>query len=72
MPKTCIEAPMTLRRVNNLVKDEKGDFVRLPRYLARLRNHFSPLLNVHEVNDIKQMKIHTEEPLVPELSAFEI
>jgi len=27
-------------------------------------------LNVHGVNDIKQIEIHTEEPLVPEPSAF--
>jgi len=39
--------------------------------LARWRNHFSQLLNVHEVNDVRQTEIHTAEPLVPEPSAFE-
>jgi len=32
----------------------------------------SQLLNVHGVNDIRQIEIHTAEPLVPELSAFEV
>ena len=40
--------------------------------LARWRNHFSQLLNAHEVNDVKQTEINTAEPLVPELSAFEV
>ena len=33
--------------------------------MARWRNYFSQLLNVHEVNDIRQAEIHTVEPLVP-------
>ena len=33
---------------------------------------FLPVLNVHEVNDARQAEIHTAEPLVPELSAFEV
>ena len=40
--------------------------------MARWRNYFSQLLNVHEVNDIRQAEIHTVEPLVPEPSAFEV
>jgi len=39
--------------------------------LARRRNYFSQLLNVHGVNDIRQTEIHTTESLVPETSAFE-
>jgi len=39
--------------------------------LTRWRNHFLQLLNVHGVNDVRQTKIHTAEPLVPELAAFE-
>ena len=38
---------------------------------ARCRNHFSQLLNVHGVNDIRQTEIHTAEPLVPEPSALD-
>ena len=40
--------------------------------MARWRNHFSQLLNVHGVNNVKQTEIHTTEPLVPEPSAFEV
>jgi len=40
--------------------------------LARWRNHLSQLLNVHGVNVGRQREIHAAEPLVPELSAFEV
>ena len=33
--------------------------------MAMWRNYFSQLLNVHEVKDLRQAKIHTVEPLVP-------
>ena len=39
--------------------------------VARWRNYFSQLLNVHGVKDVKQEEIHTAEPLVPEPSAAE-
>jgi hypothetical protein len=56
-----------------IIKDEKGDVVAdSHRIMARLRNYFSQLLNVHEVNDGGQVEIHTAEPLVPEPSAFEV
>ena len=32
-------------------------------------NYFSPLLNVHGVNDVRQTEIHTTEPLLPQPSA---
>jgi hypothetical protein len=35
-------------------------------------NHFSQLLNVHVVNDVRQTEIHIAEPLVHEPSAFEV
>ena len=35
---------------------------------ARWRNHFSYLLNLREVNDVKQTELHTKEPLVPQTS----
>jgi hypothetical protein len=39
---------------NNTVKDEKGDMVADCHSIsARWRNHFSQLLNVNEVNDVK-------------------
>ena len=40
--------------------------------MARWRNYFSQLLNVHRVNEVRQTEIHTAEPLVPEPSAFEV
>jgi len=40
--------------------------------LVRWRNYFSQQLNVRGVNDVRQTKIHTAEPLVPEPSAFEV
>jgi hypothetical protein len=39
--------------------------------MARWRNYLSQLLNVHGV-DGGQVEIHTEEPIVPEPSAFEV
>ena len=39
--------------------------------MARWKNHFSQLLNIHEVNTVGHTEIHTVEPLVPEPSAFE-
>ena len=40
--------------------------------LAKWRSHFSQLLNVHGVNNVRQTEIHTAEQLMPELSAFEV
>jgi hypothetical protein len=58
---------------NNVVKDENGDLVADSHsILARWRNHFFQLLNVHRVNDVRQTEIHTAEPLVPELSDSEV
>jgi hypothetical protein len=52
----------------NIVKDEKGNLVAYSHsILARWRNHFSQLLNIHGV---RQTELHTAEPLVPEPSAF--
>ena len=39
--------------------------------MARWRNYFSQLLNVHGVKDVTQEEIHTVEPIVPEPSVFE-
>jgi len=40
--------------------------------LARWRNQFSQLFNVHGVSNVKQTEIHTAEPLVHEPSASEV
>jgi hypothetical protein len=40
--------------------------------LNRRKNYFCQLLNVYGINDVRQTKIHTAEPLVPEPSSFEV
>jgi hypothetical protein len=37
-----------------------------------VENYFCQLLNVREVNDVRQTEIHTTEPLVPEPSSSEV
>jgi hypothetical protein len=55
------------------VKDEKGDLVADSHsILARWRNNFFQLLNVHGVHDVRQTEIHTAEPLVPEPSTSKV
>jgi len=55
-----VDTPGTKRR-----KDKKGDLVADCHSIsARWRNHFSQLLNVNEVNDVRQTEIHSVEPIV--------
>ena len=57
----------------SIIKDEKGDLVAdCHSILVRWRNRFSQLFNVQVVNDVRQIDIHTAEPLVPEPNAFEV
>jgi len=57
----------------DIVKDEKGNLVGdCNNILARWRNHFSQIFNVHGDNDFMQTEIHTAEPLVPEPSVYEV
>ena len=57
----------------NIVKDEKGDLVADSHgIVARWRNYFSQLFNMHGVKDVGQAEIHRAEPLVPEPSASEV
>jgi hypothetical protein len=52
---------------NKIVRDEKCDLITDSHsILARWRNHFSQLLNVHGVNDVRWTERHTAEALVPE------
>ena len=56
----------------NIVMDEKGELVADSHSIvARWRNYFSKIFNVHWFRDVGQAEIHTAEPLVPEPSAFE-
>jgi hypothetical protein len=50
------------QRRSNLVKDEHGDL------LAGSHSILDRLLNVH----VRQIEIHTAEPLVPDPSPFEV
>jgi hypothetical protein len=57
----------------NIVKDEKGDLVAdCHRILARRRKHFSQLLTIHGVNNVRRTEIHTAEPLLTEPSDYEL
>jgi hypothetical protein len=56
-----------------IVKDVKGDVVAGSHsIMTRWRNYFPQLLNIHGVNDVGQVEIHTAERLVPEPSAFKV
>ena len=57
----------------NIAKDDKGDLVANSHsILAKCKNYFFQLLNVHCVNDVRQTEIHTAaERLVLEPSAFD-
>jgi hypothetical protein len=49
-----------------------GDVVTVSHsILAGWGNHFSQLLNVHGVNNVRQIATHTSVPLVPDPSAFD-
>jgi hypothetical protein len=37
-----------------------------------LEDYFSQLLNVHRANDVRQIEVHTAEPLVPGTGCFEV
>jgi hypothetical protein len=53
------------------VKDENGDLLADSHILNRWKN-YSQLLTVHRVSDVRQVEIHTAEPLVPDPSPFEV
>jgi hypothetical protein len=58
---------------SNLVKDENGDLLADSHNSVNIwKNYFSQLLNVHRVSDVRQIEIHTAEPLVPDPSPFEV
>jgi hypothetical protein len=58
---------------NNLVKYENGDLLAdSHNILNRWKNYFSQLLNVHNVDDVRKIEVHTAEPLVPWLIHLEV
>jgi hypothetical protein len=55
------------------VKDENGDLlVDSHNILNMWKNYFSQLLNVHNVSGVRQIEVHTAEPLVPGPSRLEV
>jgi hypothetical protein len=58
---------------SNLVKDENGDLLAdSHNILNRWKNYFAQLLNVHRASAVRQIEIHTAEPLVTDPSPFEV
>jgi hypothetical protein len=58
---------------NNLVTDEDGDLLVDSFNISnRWKNYFFQLLNVYNVSDVRQIEVHTAEPLVPGPSLLEI
>jgi hypothetical protein len=57
----------------NIIKDENGNLIADPQnVLNRWKIFFNQVRNVHGVHDVRQMDIHTAEPLVPEPSLVEV
>jgi hypothetical protein len=57
----------------NIIKDENGNLLAdLQSVLNRWKNFFKQVLNAHGVHDVRQMDIHTAEPLVPEHSLIQV
>jgi hypothetical protein len=55
------------------VKDENRDLLAdSDNILNRWKNYFSQLLNVHNVSDVRQIEVHTAEPLVSGASRLEV
>jgi hypothetical protein len=55
---------------NNLIKDENGDLLADSQNMWK--NYFSQLLNLHNVSDVRQIEVHTAEPVVPGPSRLEV
>jgi hypothetical protein len=58
---------------NNLVQDENGDLLEDSHIILNMwKNYFSQLLNVHNVIEVRQIKVHMAEPLVLRPSRLEV
>jgi hypothetical protein len=56
-----------------IIKNENGHLLAQPQSVLNRRKHFfNQVLNVHGAHDVRQMDIHTAEPLVPEPSLIEV
>jgi hypothetical protein len=59
---------------NNLLKHENVYLLVDSHHhiLNRWKNYFSQLLKVHNVSDVRQIEVHTAEPLVPGPRCLEV
>jgi hypothetical protein len=58
---------------NGIKTDFNGNLLADPQsVLNRWKNFFNQVLNIHGFHDVRQMDIHTAEPLVPEPSLVEV
>jgi hypothetical protein len=55
----------------NLVNDERGDLLADPHTISNRKNYFCKLFNLYGANGVRQIEMHTAEPLVPEPNASE-
>jgi hypothetical protein len=56
-----------------MVNDESGDlFVGSHNTLMKWKNYYCQLLNVHGVNNVRQVVIRGVQPFVSEPSSFEV
>jgi hypothetical protein len=53
------------------MKNENSDLLADSHVLNRWKYYFSQLLNVHSFSDVRQIEIHTAEPLVTGPGSFE-
>jgi hypothetical protein len=59
--------------VEKTVIEINGDlFADSHKILNRWKNYYSQSLNVHRVNDVRQIEIHAAEPLVPDLALLRL
>jgi hypothetical protein len=58
---------------SNFVKDEHGGLLADSNNTVNMsKSYFSQLFNFHHVSDVRQIEIHTAEPLVPGHSHLEV
>jgi hypothetical protein len=58
---------------SNLVKDDNVDLLADSHNILNMwKIYISQLLNVHNVSDVRQIAVHTAEPLVPGPSRLEV
>jgi hypothetical protein len=73
---TCIEKYKFKKGYKSRSTLVKGDndniFADSHKVLNRWNTYFSQLLNIQRVSDVRQIEVHTAEPLVPDPSPFEV